>query len=74
MNVVLATSEAIPYAKTGGLADVTGTLLHELRTLGIHASLFLPFYRGIKGKFGPMDTGCSVKVSVGAKSYDAKIY
>ena len=26
MNILLATSEAVPFAKTGGLADVSGAL------------------------------------------------
>jgi len=74
MNVVLATSEAIPYAKTGGLADVTGSLLGELRSLGVHASLFVPLYQSIRKKFKPVDTGHSVKVSLGTKSYESKIF
>ena len=30
MNILLATSEAVPFAKTGGLADVCGALPIEL--------------------------------------------
>ena len=26
MNILLATSEAVPFAKTGGLADVSGRI------------------------------------------------
>ena len=33
MKVLLASSEAIPYAKTGGLADVAGSLVNELRNI-----------------------------------------
>ena len=34
MNILLATSEAVPFAKTGGLADVCGALPVELARLG----------------------------------------
>ena len=34
MNILVATSEAIPFAKTGGLADVCGSLPIELARLG----------------------------------------
>jgi len=44
MHIVMATSEAIPFAKTGGLADVVGTLPAELTKLGHHCSVFLPAY------------------------------
>ncbi len=49
MNVAFVASEAIPYAKTGGLADVVGTLPAYLRKIAINTSIFLPKYRGIKG-------------------------
>lgn len=48
MHVVMASSEAIPFAKTGGLADVVGTLPIELCKLGHHCSVFLPAYRSAK--------------------------
>ncbi len=49
MRVAFVASEAIPYAKTGGLADVVGTLPVHLKNLGIRTSLFLPKYKGING-------------------------
>ncbi len=51
MKVAFVASEAIPYKKTGGLADVVGTLPVHLNKLGIKTSLFLPRYKGIKGSF-----------------------
>ena len=33
MNILLATSEAVPFAKTGGLADVVGALPQALRRM-----------------------------------------
>ncbi|ACC98771.1 Glycogen/starch synthase, ADP-glucose type [Elusimicrobium minutum Pei191] len=48
MNIVLAASEAFPFCKTGGLADVTGSLAKELsKHKGNRVILFLPHYRNI---------------------------
>ena len=47
MKIVLVSSEVDPFAKTGGLADVCGSLPLELRKLGHEVSVFLPAYRSI---------------------------
>jgi starch synthase len=49
MNVALVASEAVPYAKTGGLADVIGALPRCFNKLGIQTAIFLPRYRDIQG-------------------------
>jgi len=36
MKVLLVSSEVSPFAKTGGLADVTGALPKELEKLGVN--------------------------------------
>ena len=46
-KILLATSEAIPFAKTGGLADVAGTLPVELDRLGHDVTVIMPAYRCI---------------------------
>ena len=46
LNIVMAASEAVPYAKTGGLADVVGALAMELAKSGHHVTLLMPSYRG----------------------------
>ena len=45
LNLVVAAAEAIPYAKTGGLADVAGALPQELVKLGHDVILVVPGYR-----------------------------
>ena len=47
MKIVLATSEAVPFAKTGGLADVCGALPLELRALGHQVVVIMPAYRSV---------------------------
>jgi starch synthase len=48
MKVLMLASEVIPFAKTGGLADVAGTLPMALKKLGLDISIALPYYKSIK--------------------------
>ena len=48
MKVLFVTSEATPYIKSGGLADVLGSLPKELIKQGVEASVVLPKYRDMK--------------------------
>ncbi|MEO0137501.1 MAG: glycogen synthase GlgA [candidate division WOR-3 bacterium] len=50
MKIAFVTPEAVPYAKTGGLADVCGALPVYLTNLGLQVSLILPRYQGIMGE------------------------
>ncbi len=45
LNIVFIASEASPLAKTGGLADVAGSLPHALQHLGHKVTVIMPFYR-----------------------------
>ncbi|MBI5212857.1 MAG: glycogen synthase [Nitrospirae bacterium] len=51
MKVAIVTSEAVPFSKTGGLADVAGTLFKEYTDMGIDVLLFVPLYRKTKEQF-----------------------
>ena len=44
MRVALLSSEAVPFAKAGGLGDVAGALPKALQTQGAEATLMLPLY------------------------------
>ena len=48
MKIFLVAPECVPFAKTGGLADVVGALPKALVKRGHHVSVFLPRYRGIE--------------------------
>jgi starch synthase len=47
MNILMAASEALPFAKTGGLADVVGALPAALVRLGHRVDVVMPRYRGM---------------------------
>ncbi|MEK7746174.1 MAG: glycogen/starch synthase, partial [Elusimicrobiota bacterium] len=51
MKVVFAASEAAPFCKTGGLADVAGALPRALAAAGHEVSLFLPHYRTVRSRW-----------------------
>ncbi|HEY2962176.1 MAG TPA: glycogen/starch synthase, partial [Pyrinomonadaceae bacterium] len=44
MRIAILTSEAVPFAKTGGLADVSGALPKALGEHDVDARLILPLY------------------------------
>lgn len=44
MKIAFVSTECVPYAKTGGLADVTGSLPKALEKLGCEVKVFLPKY------------------------------
>ena len=43
----MVASEAVPFAKTGGLADVLAALPRALARLGHQVDVFMPHYRGV---------------------------
>ena len=53
VRVCLCASEAVPFAKTGGLADVAGALSRALAHAGCDVRLVLPAYQAVdRGRFG----------------------
>ncbi|MFH2137163.1 MAG: glycogen synthase GlgA [Candidatus Omnitrophota bacterium] len=47
MKILFCSAEVVPFAKTGGLADVAGTLPPELAKLGVEIKIVLPRYKCI---------------------------
>lgn len=48
MKILMVASEARPYCKTGGLADVVYSLSKELAVLGEDVSIIIPFYDSVR--------------------------
>jgi starch synthase len=56
MKILFASSEVYPLIKTGGLADVSGSLPRAIRNLRHDIRLVLPAYRGVIAKAGKVKT------------------
>ena len=51
MNILFVTSECVPFIKTGGLADVAGSLPKELKDKNTDVRVVMPLYSNIPDKF-----------------------
>ena len=77
MKIAFASSEVVPYAKTGGLADVAGSLPIELSKLGHEVKVFMPKYN----TFGEIEFGLhynweigGIPVRVGGTTYPVHVH
>jgi starch synthase len=52
MRILFVTPECAPFAKTGGLGDVSAALPAALRALGLEVDVLLPGYAEVMGKLG----------------------
>ena len=68
LSIAMIASEAVPFAKTGGLADVLSALPRALARLGHRITLFVPAYRGVPAG----DVVAGFDVSIGAKTLRAR--
>ena len=50
VSILMVGSEALPFSKTGGLADVLGALPLALGKLGHRVTLVTPRYRGVQAQ------------------------
>lgn len=73
MNILFATPEAMPFTKTGGLADVAGALPRELARLGHRVCLVLPRYGLIDGERHSLKTRLHLEVPTSRGPRDAII-
>lgn len=62
MNILFCSSEVVPFAKTGGLADVAGALPIALEKQGHKVRITLPKYKMVKEKKDSAIIGKNIKV------------
>jgi starch synthase len=51
MKILFCTSECVPFAASGGLGDVAGSLPKRLNKSGADVRVVMPLYKGIKEKY-----------------------
>ena len=75
MKILLVSPEVVPFAKTGGLADVAGALPKALKLLGHDVRVILPKYQMVdKGKFDLSKIYDGLKVPMSKGDELADIY
>lgn len=68
MHVVIVSPEIAPFAKTGGLADVIGSLPAALEELDLQVSLIMPAYRSVLQRgLDVEDTGIRFTVPISSR-------
>jgi len=71
----MVTPEAVPFAKTGGLADVAGALPDELTSLGCDVRAVMPLYRQVdSAAHGLRRTGDPEGVPFAGQSVDCSFW
>jgi len=76
LNVLFLSSEVEPFAKTGGLADVSGALPQTIKNLEHEIRVMMPCYGCIderKSKLHDMIRLKDIPVQVGTKTYQASV-
>ncbi|MFO0944750.1 MAG: glycogen synthase GlgA [Planctomycetota bacterium] len=70
--MTLVASEAVPFAKTGGLGDVVGAIPRALSRLGVNVTVVLPAYPPCFQQ-PHEDTGKSITILMGDKPRKARL-
>jgi starch synthase len=74
LKILYASAEVVPFAKTGGLADVAGALPKVLAAMGHDARIVMPLYRCIdRDKFGLRPVTDTFRIPHGHESIEIQI-
>ena len=77
LKLCVLSSEIMPYAKTGGLADVTASLLQQLKRLGHDVRGFLPLYSSVRAahpELQPVLGLQNVGITIGSTDYSYAVH
>ncbi|MDH5405098.1 MAG: glycogen synthase GlgA [Candidatus Aminicenantes bacterium] len=75
LNIVFASSEVTPFAKTGGLADVSSSLPSAMASQGHQVQIIMPMYRSvIEGNFKLKLMESSLEIPYRGQLLKAKVY
>ena len=74
MNILFVTTEAVPFAKTGGLADVAGALPQELNRMGENVTVVMPAFRQVFQAGVPIETtDITFQVPIAGKTVEGRL-
>lgn len=74
LKICMVSSEVVPYAKTGGLADVVGALAIEFAKLGHDVCVILPCYRQVEERGYQMTDYARLSVPTGHGLIETRIH
>jgi starch synthase len=75
VKIAIIASEGMPYAKTGGLADVIGSLPIEIQAMGHSVAVFLPRYKSVDIQKWELKQGTAqLTVPMGTEKETARLY
>ncbi|MGL4421174.1 MAG: glycogen synthase, partial [Gemmataceae bacterium] len=75
MRIWMAASEVVGFAKTGGLADVAGSLPRALAARGHDVAVVMPYYRAVRFSSRPIErTPHVIPVPSGTRTLACRLY
>lgn len=75
LRILMVASESTPFIKTGGLADVIGSLSRNLVRLGQDITVIIPLYKKIKDTFSEsLKRSDSLRVLYDGEYYHIRLY
>ena len=75
LAILQVASECFPFVKTGGLADVVGSLSTQFSMLGVKSQVVIPLYPVIKTKYELLlELVAANKIDYNGKTYRANLF